>query len=242
MGNQPILPVRDTYLYPKFSSEGKGKWLRFNPPPISHPLLERKVVVKEPNILEYREFMWNHNGVASRMRNEINICESIRRNPSPYLAEYKGCLVDKWGRVTGIAYERYNTNLLEFAHSGLLRAMHIQFILSDIAEAVGHLKTMEISYGIISPENVYINYICQGEHVFLNQVVLGDFEHAAVGEMPIVKKEEVMVSVKQEAEWLGRVFSADVDDVYEVRTELGLRAEFNSILRMNRWMRERLPL
>lgn len=235
VGNQPILPVSDIYLYPKFA-EGNGRWTRYEPSPYS--ILQRKVEVKRPRILQRREFSIHSAAVASRLRNEIAICERIRIMPSPYLAEYKGVEVDIWGRVTGIAYSRYKSNLLDFVEYGYLQPRHIHDIRWSVFKALCHLGRVGIYYGIVSPENVWLNYVGDGREIILGSVVLGGFEQAVIGDRrrKVVKMEEAVVDVEQDVDQLRQVIKKTEEEVWEVKCELREDIDMESVERLESWM------
>jgi hypothetical protein len=97
-----------------------------------------------------------------RLANEVAICERLRLNPSPYLAEYLGVKVaDLAGgqRVKSVVFSSYNGTLWQFASElHLLREEHIAIIERGIEKALNHLHRKHIVHKQVLANNVYLNW------------------------------------------------------------------------------------
>lgn len=233
VGNKRIIPVLSSYIFHDLEEE--SGWLRYVPSPYSFS--RNKVEIKRQPVLQYREFAYRSDGAAKRLRNQIEVCERVRRVSCPYLAEYKGVEVDRWDRVMTIAFKRYTSNLLDFSLDYHLRSHHVLRIKLAIGLAIRHLRHLGFSYGLIKPENIYLTYLpIYGDKV-LREVVLGDFDQAVIGIGKVTRSEEVVMGVeRKDVNRLGQVIKTEEEEVWETKSELWAGVEWDSLDKLEEWM------
>jgi hypothetical protein len=129
-----------------------------------------------------------------RLQNEIRVCEALlereRMDGRRYarIAEYKGVVIDEESaQVEAIAYAASTSDLLEFVDKWEQWEAWLTVITLALEGALKYLKEMGIAHVAVKAKNVYLTFsvrtMVAGERkesllIFLEQVVLGNFEHA----------------------------------------------------------------
>jgi hypothetical protein len=67
--------------------------------------------VKRPSLLWYGDTVASTD-VSNLLLNEAQVCEILRANPHPNIAQYLGCVVEN-DRITGLCFVKYSMNLSE---------------------------------------------------------------------------------------------------------------------------------
>lgn len=107
-------------------------------------------------------------GLEVQVEHEIQMCELVRQPPHPRLATYHGAVVVQ-GRVSGLAFEKYETTLLERVNPQRLSKHHFAVSgrplvqddmkrwLEALRGAVEHLHCMDLVHNDITPANVMLD-------------------------------------------------------------------------------------
>ncbi|KAG8422543.1 hypothetical protein J3459_010284 [Metarhizium acridum] len=121
---------------------------------------------KQPELDDYLDME-----LETRMENEIEVCERVRRDPHPNLAVYHGCLLVQ-GRVLGLIFEKYERTLLEEVNPQRLSKR--DFVLSGrpavrdemkgwigcLRAALSHLHSLGLVHNDLTPANIMIQNGC----------------------------------------------------------------------------------
>jgi hypothetical protein len=83
---------------------------------VSEPLTSN-CYVKRPSLLWYGDTVASTD-VSNLLLNEAQVCEILRANPHPNIAQYLGCVVEN-DRITGLYFVKYSMNLSEKVQRGL---------------------------------------------------------------------------------------------------------------------------
>lgn len=91
----------------KFGSNTSGlSCLRISAP---NPLPANSYV-KTPSLIDYNEETAARSPPSDLLLEEARICEILRKNPHPNIAEYLGCVVNG-NRISGLCFVKYNATL-----------------------------------------------------------------------------------------------------------------------------------
>jgi hypothetical protein len=101
------LQAIDTFVNPKFENLAAFP-TAFSP--VSEPLTSN-CYVKRPSLLWYGDTVASTD-VSNLLLNEAQVCEILRANPHPNIAQYLGCVVEN-DRITGLCFVKYSMNLSE---------------------------------------------------------------------------------------------------------------------------------
>jgi len=136
------IPIED--IYPLFSP----KWTLApdTPPQPCH--------IKHPDLLSYNPDAPVGRRPCDTLTTEIGICELLKENPHPNIAQYLGCTVHD-GRVTGLVFSKYGITLgnrFEPEHGPLRPEVY----LAGIENGLRHLHGLGLVHNDINPENIML--------------------------------------------------------------------------------------
>ncbi|KAJ5625165.1 hypothetical protein N7510_001474 [Penicillium lagena] len=119
--------------------------------------------LKQPKLSDYNPD--NPNQVQSQVLHEVRICELLRKQPHPNIAQYHGCDVQD-GRITGLLFTKYDRTLMERANpsclskrmfaerrSGGLSAQETEWLV-QVEQGLRHLHSLGIIHNDINPSNI----------------------------------------------------------------------------------------
>ncbi|EDU40548.1 Serine/threonine kinase [Pyrenophora tritici-repentis] len=124
--------------------------------------------LKETNMLRYANLLF---GGLVRIKDivvrEIETCEILRKHPHPNICRYKGVDYNQHFEVTGLLFDRYDTNLRDF----VLDQHHfdVRKCMRDIWEGLAHMHSLGLVHCDIKPCNILVNIAAQ-------RFVVGDFD------------------------------------------------------------------
>jgi serine/threonine protein kinase len=119
--------------------------------------------IKRHSLLDYGDTIASRN-LSTLLLNEARICEVLRINPHPNIAEYKGCVVDD-GKITGLCFARYEYTLSQRVKDRCL--VNKVSCLQSIEEGIRHLHRLGLIHCDINPSNIFMD----GE-----KPIIGDFD------------------------------------------------------------------
>lgn len=103
--------------------------------------------------------------ISQLLIREARVCETIRRNPHPNIAQYHGCEVQD-GRIKGLCFTKYDCSLYQrvnphkhgkrafVAHREILPLSEISSWLEGIEAGIRHLHSLGIIHNDINPSNI----------------------------------------------------------------------------------------
>jgi serine/threonine protein kinase len=105
--------------------------------------------------------------MAEEVLNEVQVCELLKCQPHPNIAEYIGCEVHD-GRISGICFKQYKDSLQErlnpghlnkraFARSACLDEEWCSSIIEGIKKGLDHLHALELVHNDITPSNIMLD-------------------------------------------------------------------------------------
>jgi serine/threonine protein kinase len=126
--------------------------------------------------------------IACITAREINICELIRANPHPNVAEYRGAICDteldfKYRskpiyvrfdreRVVSLVFKRYDCTLWDMVDNR--EKIDARCCLQGIAAGLSHFHRMGLAHCDIKPDNIFVDKSSGKQPLF----VVGDFDSA----------------------------------------------------------------
>jgi serine/threonine protein kinase len=104
--------------------------------------------IKRPSLLSYDEDKATR--IPDLVLAEARICEILRKNPHPNVAQYGGCLV-RDNHIIGLCFAKYDITLSEKLNC---RHKLSHSILRGIENGIKHLHTLGINHNDINPTNI----------------------------------------------------------------------------------------
>jgi serine/threonine protein kinase len=136
---QPV-PIRD--FWPPFDRS-----LTRVPKPQSN-----KYFIKRPSLLYYTDE--EAQDLSKQILDEANICEIIRKNPHPNIAEYMGCIEEN-GSIIGLCFVKYTMDLIQRVQTR--RPLDTDIYLRGIENGIQHLHRLGVVHNDINPRNIMID-------------------------------------------------------------------------------------
>ncbi|KAF2177367.1 hypothetical protein K469DRAFT_720700 [Zopfia rhizophila CBS 207.26] len=130
-----------------------------NPPPVN-------TFIKRPNLALFDRYIdrGRPNAMAKAILSEAKVCEILRRNPHPYIAEYRGCEVSHDGRITGLCWTKLTDSLMQrvnphYKGKGIFRYNPGSLndkdgVLEKIKAGIQHLHQLGLVHNDINPSNI----------------------------------------------------------------------------------------
>jgi serine/threonine protein kinase len=124
--------------------------------------------VKRPNLLSYYPCsQTSKTRIAEEVLQEVQVCEKLKLQPHPNIAEYIGCEVND-GKVSGICFKQYKESLQQrlnpghlnkraFARSVVLDVKWCCSIIEGIKKGIDHLDALGLVHNDLSPSNVMLD-------------------------------------------------------------------------------------
>ncbi|OJD28590.1 hypothetical protein ACJ73_00031, partial [Blastomyces percursus] len=121
-----------------------------------------KGYIKHPRLSTYQSSCPKQ--ISEQVLTEVEVCEAIRKDPHPNLAQYHGCKVYD-GRITGLCFTKYNETLMErvnpkfFSKSsppsnGLVPLESLKPWLDGIKQGIQHLHSLGWIHNDVNPSNI----------------------------------------------------------------------------------------
>lgn len=107
--------------------------------------------VKRPSLLNY-ESTSNHPEFLELILSDIRVCEILRRNPHPNIAQYLGCLVNKEGRVSGLVFAKYPITLTQILREET--PFDRPCCLHGIEAGISHMHGLALIHNDTNPANI----------------------------------------------------------------------------------------
>lgn len=106
--------------------------------------------IKEPSLLCYGDTPAALEP-GRQLLAEVEVCEVLRRNPHPNIAQYLGCIT-KNSRITGLCFVKYSMNLSQ----RLRKATPFDRVLclQGIESGIKHMHTLGLIHNDINPSTV----------------------------------------------------------------------------------------
>jgi Protein kinase domain len=110
--------------------------------------------VKHPDFLEYRPDAPVGRRPCDYVVEELLICEILKDNPHPNIAQYHGCTVTD-NRITGLVFTKYKITLGDRLKEKL-RPLRTEIYLKGIQSGLKHLHGLGLIHNDINPENIML--------------------------------------------------------------------------------------
>ncbi|EED11921.1 conserved hypothetical protein [Talaromyces stipitatus ATCC 10500] len=114
--------------------------------------LSKDYYIKRPTLLYYKDDQAQD--LSTQILDEANVCEILRNNPHPNIAEYLGCIEEN-GRIKGLCFVKYATDLIQRVQTG--RTLDIDFYIQSIESGIRHLHRLGLIHNDINPRNIMIS-------------------------------------------------------------------------------------
>lgn len=143
-----IEPIHIDHIWPLFPQDFT---IAPNPLPINTYAKSSSLVYYEKDIA--MEFSASH-----LLLEEARVCEILRKNPHPNIAEYLGCVV-QGGRITSLCFVKYDATLATLVNQMPHKIEQIGRIslLNGIEAGVQHLHKLGLVHNDINPSNIMID-------------------------------------------------------------------------------------
>lgn len=125
------------------------------------------IFAKRPQLISYDRYHQSlrPNCIADNVLREAEICELLRQNPHPNIAEYIGCQVAD-GKIMSVCFAKYDQTLMQAVNpqnygkrmfranrQGLESYLHI---LEGVGDGIRHLHKLGIVHNDINPSNIML--------------------------------------------------------------------------------------
>ncbi|KAJ5366334.1 hypothetical protein N7541_000275 [Penicillium brevicompactum] len=119
--------------------------------------------IKRPKLSTYTNSY--PEAISQLLTREARVCETIKRNPHPNIAQYHGCEVQD-SRIKGLCFTKYDCTLYQqvnprkygkrafVAHRGELSPLQVSSWLRGIEAGIRHLHSLGIIHNDINPSNI----------------------------------------------------------------------------------------
>lgn len=104
--------------------------------------------------------------MAKAVLSEAKVCEILRRNPHPNIAEYRGCEVSRDWRITGLCWAKLTDSLMQrvnphYKGKGIFRYTPGSLkdkdgVLQKIKAGIQHLHQLGLVHNDIDPSKHYV--------------------------------------------------------------------------------------
>jgi serine/threonine protein kinase len=154
---------------------------------------------KHPNLLQLASDwmgteMFHGDHVALLTQREICTCESLRNNPHPNIAKYRGVqcaeklkytcggapvgIALDTERVLGIVFKRYAGTLTDLVNER--KTFDVGYCLRSISNSIKHMHSLGIAHCDVKPDNIFVDVNTDRNAAHAYEFVLGDFDSAAL--------------------------------------------------------------
>ncbi|KAF2253743.1 kinase-like protein, partial [Trematosphaeria pertusa] len=123
--------------------------------------------VKQPNYLSHGTALFRGFAPVLTLSREIATCELLRAYPHPNICFYHGVQLDRYSRISGLVFDRYDTNLHEYVRQG--HRFDAAACLADIEHGIDHMHRLGLVHCDVKPSNIFVDVANQ-------RFVLGDFD------------------------------------------------------------------
>lgn len=121
----------------------------------SVPLLG-DVYVKKPRLSPWDPEDHDHGHIAALVMQEAEICETLRKNPHPNVAQYHGCVVDN-DRIVGLCFTNYGSDLDKTLRRKDITETEKLALSKGIEDGIRHLHKLGIAHNDINPSNIMMD-------------------------------------------------------------------------------------
>jgi serine/threonine protein kinase len=124
--------------------------------------------IKRPSLLRYYPYNdANKTSMMNEVLQEVQVCEILKLQPHPNIAEYIGCRIQD-GKISGICFKQYTQSLQQrlnpehlnkrmFAASACLDAKWCNGIIEGIRKGIEHLHALGLVHNDLTPVNVMLD-------------------------------------------------------------------------------------
>ena len=141
--NEALKMVPDEEIYPELP-EGSN---------LTIATQARSSYFKRPNLSIY-ELVKGTPFLADILLHEAQIMQQISEAPHPNIVGYHGIVI-KYGRITALALDRHERNLLTHLKRG--GRVDAEKLTQALVSAVAHLHSLNLAHNDINPENIMID-------------------------------------------------------------------------------------
>lgn len=136
--------------------------------------------IKGPCLSLFDPTMSSQMPIADLMIQEALICEQLKRNPHPNIAEYWGCVVSE-GKVRGLCFTRYHETLFDRLDPNLepakRRPLSRERCLKEIRSGLSHLHELGLAHNDVVAHNIML-----GEN---DTIIITDFDSCFPEDHPL---------------------------------------------------------
>jgi serine/threonine protein kinase len=111
------------------------------------------IYIKRPSILMYGDIPASGK-LTHQVLNEVEVCETLRKNPHPNIAQYLVCTVED-NRITGLCLVRYDITLSDKLKLGA--SIDVNRCLQGIRRGVEHLHGLGLVHTDLNPTNIMMD-------------------------------------------------------------------------------------
>lgn len=128
--------------------------------------LSANIFTKRPSLTSFDRYLHQDrpNDIAKAVLSEARVCEILKHNPHPNIAEYHGCEVSKDGRITGLCWTKLGDSLMQRVNPEFTGKRIFTFkpgslgdkdgILEKVKAGVQHLHRLGLAHNDINPSNI----------------------------------------------------------------------------------------
>jgi len=118
--------------------------------------IAEKHYIKGPGAINYTPKATEVYGIRDLMLQEAQICEVLRSNSHPNIAQYHGC-VRSGNWIVGLCFTHYNTILREYLVNDSASPLHRGKCFERIKAGIKHLHTLDLVHTDLTLDNIMID-------------------------------------------------------------------------------------
>ncbi len=113
------------------------------------------IYVKRPRLLSWD--VKDRGSIAALVLQEAEVCEILKKQPHPNIAQYHGCLVEN-GRITGLCFTKYTSDLERTLakRKDITEGEKLAYSKA-IEDGIRHLHQLGLAHNDIKPSNIMMD-------------------------------------------------------------------------------------
>lgn len=128
-------------------------------PKVQHDITEvlevySNTYIKRPSLLSWQPSNANPESIGELVLQEAEVCEILKRNPHPNIAQYYGYLIEA-ERITDLCFAKYTSTISERLKGSSLAGR--KAYVEGIERGVHHLHQLGLIHNDLNPSNILMN-------------------------------------------------------------------------------------